>query len=107
MFRHGVRSWLQNFPNEPVNASFWDQFGGYGQLTSVGVKQLTEFGAYFKQYYEKLMPIPFDLAKVKARSTDFNRTLASCRTFLNGIFSDSNSIYINATPPQLDNVIIY
>ena len=107
MFRHGVRSWVQNFPNEPVNASFWDQFGGYGQLTSVGVKQMTEFGAYFKKYYEKLMPMPFDSAKVKAKSTDYNRTVASCRAFLNGVFSNNNSIHINATARQFDNVIIY
>ena len=104
MFRHGVRSWVKNFPNEPINKSVWDKYGGMGQLTSVGVKQMTEFGGYFRNYYEKLMKIPFDHSKVKATSTDFNRTIASCKYFLRGIFKN-NTIRINSDKKLNENVI--
>ena len=105
MFRHGVRSWIQNFPNEPVNASYWDQFGGYGQLTDVGAKQMTEFGAYFKKYYKKSMQNSFDPSNVNAKSTDYNRTIASSAAFLKGLFGN-NSIQIKSIPRQNDNVTI-
>ncbi len=85
MFRHGVRSWVQNYPNETIPVSYWDQFGGLGQLTSVGVKQMTEFGDYFKNYYNKLMNKQFDTNKIFAKSTDYNRTEESVKAFLNGL----------------------
>ena len=86
MFRHGVRSWTRNFPNEPLNQSVWDEYGGLGQLTSVGIKQMTQFGLYFSKHYRELMKTPFNQSRVKAISTDYNRTIASIKHFLKGIF---------------------
>ena len=101
MFRHGVRSWYTNFPNEPINASIWDKYGGFGQLTSAGANQMTEFGTFFKEYYQD--QVIFDETDLFAKSTDYNRTVQSSQAFLKGMFGN-NSIPISVTPIELDNV---
>ena len=102
MFRHGVRTWYTNFPKEPIDPSIWDQYGGFAQLTSAGVKQLTEFGAFFGDYYRD--QITFDASKVYAKSTFYNRTLKSSQAFLNGLFG-INSIPISMNPTNVDKVL--
>ena len=102
MFRHGVRSWVRTFPAEIVPAAYWDQFGGYAQLTSVGVKQMTEYGAYFKQYYQN-MSIDIQPCQVFAKTTDFVRTIDSMKAFLKGMF-EKNSILIETVPSDDDLV---
>jgi hypothetical protein len=104
MFRHGARSWYANFPNEPIDPSIWDKYGGYGQLTSAGVKQMTQFGDYFRNYYEE--EIVFEQENVYAKSTNKSRNILSTKYFLDAIFGN-NSIPINVTNYQLDDVRIY
>ena len=53
MFRHGIRSWLTTYPGETLPVSVWDSDGGLGVLTKVGIKQMTEFGEYFADFYSK------------------------------------------------------
>jgi hypothetical protein len=99
MFRHGVRSWFDNFPNEPINPSIWDKYGGYAQLTSAGMKQMAEFGDYFRKYYEN--ELVFEQENVYAKSTNKSRNILSTKCFLSGIFGN-NSIPINVTNYQVD-----
>ena len=101
MFRHGVRSWAVNFPNEPLNESIWDEYGGLSQLTASGFKQMTEFGSVFRDYYRDR--VKMDATQVKAKCTYTKRTLQSSQAFLNGLFGN-NSIPISSTPTELDNV---
>ena len=106
MFRHGVTSWYGNFPNEPIDPSIWEKYGGYSQLTSAGMKQMAQFGAYFKKYYEK--DIVFEQQHVYAKSTYKPRNVLSTKYFLSGIFGDeifySNTIPINLKKFELDDV---
>lgn len=102
MFRHGVRSWYGNFPNEPINPSIWDKYGGYAQLTDAGFKQMKQFGQYFKEFYAN--QIDFDIENVYAKSTDKNRTIQSTKYFLNGLFGN-NTIPISVNKFELDNVL--
>ena len=104
MFRHGARSWYANFPNEPIDPSIWDKYGGYAQLTTAGVKQMTQFGDYFKKFYEK--DIDFEQQNVFAKSANKSRNILSTKYFLDAIFGN-NSIPINVTNYQLDDVRIY
>ena len=92
MFRHGVRSWVKTFPNEPLPISVWDSQGGLSVLTNVGIRQMTEFGEFFSKYYTN--SIKFNAETTFARTTDYNRTIASARFFFKGIFGN-NSIAIN------------
>ncbi len=101
MFRHGVRSWVSNFPNEPLSPSIWDKFGGFGQLTNYGVKQMTEFGNFFKTYYQN--KFSFEANKIYVKSTPYNRTIQSAKAFLNGLLGE-NSVSINSNPFLSDNV---
>ena len=103
MFRHGIRSWISNFPNEPINASIWDKYGGLGQLTDYGIKQMTEFGTFFKNYYQK--KITFNSNKVYVKSTFYNRTIKSAVAFLSGLLG-KNSVPINYRPFLTENVRI-
>ena len=101
MFRHGVRSWLQTYPGEPLDVSIWNSEGGLGVLTNAGVKQMTEFGQYFANYYQDL--IQFDPSKTYVRTTDYNRTMTSAKKFLYGLFSN-NDIAINTLNRKKDYV---
>lgn len=44
IFRHGDRTPLHKYPNDPNDLSFWDKFGGYGVLTPNGRKQAYNYG---------------------------------------------------------------
>ena len=102
MFRHGVRSWYQNYPNNPYNDSMWNSIGGYAQLTQVGKKQMTEFGDFFDHHYAE--ELQFDPSRVKVRSTDYGRTINSCKALLHGMFNDSSSVEVKYTNRKIDNV---
>jgi hypothetical protein len=104
MFRHGVRSWYDNFPNEPINPSIWDTYGGYAQLTTAGVKQMTQFGDYFRKYYGE--DIDFEQENVYVKSTNKSRTILTAKSFLNGLFGN-NSIPISVNKFELDDVSPY
>ncbi len=101
MFRHGVRSWFGNFPNEPIDPSIWDKYGGYGQLTTAGEKQMTQFGDYFRKYYEE--DIDFEQENVYVKSTNKSRTILTAKSFLSGLFGN-NSIPISVNKFKLDDV---
>jgi hypothetical protein len=101
MLRHGVESWFDNFPNEPINPSIWDKYGGYSKLTSAGMKQMAEFGDYFRKYYEN--EIVFEQENVYAKSTINSRTILSAKYFLSGIFG-YNSIPIDVKKFESDDV---
>ena len=76
---------------------------GFGQLTSLGVKQMIEFGDFFKSYYKDLQ---FEQSKVFARSTDYERTILSTYSFMRGLFG-KNSIPVYTNPRKLDKVRLF
>ena len=99
--RHGVRSVLQNYPNDPTPLSYWDQWGGTGQLTPVGMKQLYEYGQFIKNRYSDFLS-SYDRRQVYSKSTDYDRTLMSANCFLAGVFQP-NSNQSWSTDPKLSN----
>lgn len=44
IFRHGERAPLGQYPTDPNNQSFWNKFGGLGELTDNGKKQCYNYG---------------------------------------------------------------
>jgi hypothetical protein len=102
IFRHGVRSWYKKYPKE-TNTSVWDACGGLGQLTKAGVKQMYDFGTYFRDYYQD--SIKLDDTRVVAKSTNKDRSILSAKAFFDTLFGHYNSIEINIAESRLDNVI--
>jgi hypothetical protein len=77
---------LQNYPTYPIPLSYWDKWGGVGQLTPIGIKQLYDFGKYFRSHYDSFLNKTYHKSKVYAISTDYDRTLTSAYSFLAGLF---------------------
>lgn len=84
--RHGDRSPVGYFPKDPNNA-FWPE--GPGMLTPTGMQQLRILGATFRERYHMqygLVDANYTRRDFVYRSTDYDRTLMSAYSFLNGLY---------------------
>ena len=79
LFRHGARA-----PNKNKIDSTWKSVG-YGELTSVGIRQQYVLGLILKERYSKLL-LPYNPSQIYAYSSDANRTLMSLATQLSAIY---------------------
>jgi len=79
LFRHGARS-----PSQGTFDNSWDSYG-YGELTSVGMRQHYILGAAISQTYPTLTP--YDPTTVYVRSCDKNRTIMSAYCHLYGVYN--------------------
>ncbi|XP_069329340.1 prostatic acid phosphatase isoform X3 [Eulemur rufifrons] len=84
VFRHGDRSPIETFPNDPIKESSWPQ--GFGQLTQLGIKQHYEFGQYIRKRYRKFLNESYKHQQIYIRSTDVDRTLMSAMANLAALF---------------------
>ena len=84
VFRHGVRTPVMKFANDP-HQKLWDKFG-MGQLLPEGMKQLHEFGEHLRTKYASVLNDVYDPKRVHAMSTETPRTIQSTLDFLFGIF---------------------
>ncbi|XP_055301170.1 prostatic acid phosphatase-like [Sitodiplosis mosellana] len=117
IFRHGDRSPLKPYPNDPYKGvEFFP--GGFGQVTKVsficedtistfsialqkrGLQRHLELGKYLrKRYYELLGDGKYAPDKVYVRSSDYDRTIMSAAANLLGFFpTESDQIWTEELP---------
>lgn len=115
LFRHGDRTPVNPYPLDPYrNSSFWST--GWGQLTTVGMRQHYELGLWLRQRYISLLKNDYSKTDVYVQSTDVDRTLMSVESNLAGLFPPRGSrtfepnlkwqpIPVHTVPEHLDHVL--
>jgi len=83
VFRHGARTPIKNFPNNP-NSNVWNEKPG--QLTMIGVKQHYELGQFLRTRYNSILSETYKSDEIYVRSTDVDRTLMSAEANLAGLY---------------------
>jgi hypothetical protein len=115
VFRSGIRTPEMGYPTSQVPLNYWERYGGSGQLTPIGMKQMNKFGANFRNFYPFLNKT-YQRKRVVVKSSDKDRTLQSCYVFLTGLFAPSNEQRWTKTsnlsgympiPVHLDNDIFH
>ncbi len=86
LFRHGDRSPISPYPGDPYNETTWAKYGGFGQLTQLGINQTHQYGRFLRKTYSKFLTERYDPKKVFVRSSDFDRTIMSAQSVLSGLF---------------------
>ncbi|XP_042328137.1 prostatic acid phosphatase-like [Sceloporus undulatus] len=84
IFRHGDRTPLEGFPNDPHKESDWPQ--GYGQLTKIGIQAQYELGLYLRRRYAKFLSFEYKREENFFVSTDYDRTIMSSLATLAALY---------------------
>lgn len=85
IFRHGDRTPISPYPNDPYkNSSVWS--AGWGQLTNRGKERHYELGKWLRHRYEDFLPMEYSRDDIYIRSTDVDRTLMSAESNLAGLY---------------------
>lgn len=91
IMRDEARSPLSVYPTDQYGVTYWNRYGGLGQLTSRGLLQSYNFGQFLKNYYNNFLTPYYLPTKVYARSIDIDRSLMTASSFLSGMYPPATS----------------
>ncbi|KAM6945710.1 lysosomal acid phosphatase [Aplochiton taeniatus] len=89
LYRHGDRSPVKAYPNDPYQESAWPQ--GFGQLSQEGMRQHYNLGQFLRKHYQGFLNETYDRQQILVRSTDYDRTLMSAEADLAGLYPPDGS----------------
>ncbi|XP_018574860.1 uncharacterized protein LOC108913732 [Anoplophora glabripennis] len=90
LYRHGDRSPISSFPNDPYyNSSYWPE--GYGQLLTKGIQRQYDLGKWLRTRYDTFLPADYSPKDILVYSTDIDRTLMSAEANLAGLYPPTES----------------
>ena len=73
VFRHGDRTPYKTYPTDPYQEEHWLPWGGWGELTQVGMEQHNLFGQWFRDCYSDFLNTTYNPKELYVRSTDYDR----------------------------------
>nr|CAD7587057.1 unnamed protein product [Timema genevievae] len=103
LFRHGDRAPTGAYPNDIYNeeAKYWPR--GYGQLSEIGEEQHFKQGSFFRKRYNHILPETYNVNDTYVRSSNIDRTLASARAHLAGLYPPTEQ---NLAQPNINFQVI-
>nr|CAD7568396.1 unnamed protein product [Timema californicum] len=103
LFRHGDRAPTGAYPNDIYNdeAKYWPR--GYGQLSEIGEEQHFKQGSFFRKRYNHILPETYNVNDTYVRSSNVDRTLASARAHLAGLYPPTEQ---NLAQPNINFQVI-
>ncbi|XP_028135710.2 prostatic acid phosphatase [Diabrotica virgifera virgifera] len=91
IFRHGQRTPVSFFPNDPYyDSSYWGGLAS-GALTNEGKRMQMKLGQYTRSRYSNFIPKKYDPSFFYAQTTDVDRTHMSAQSNIYGLFPISTS----------------
>ena len=90
-FRHGARQPYSSFDDINWKDILNENWNGYGELTSLGMRMHYLLGISTKEKYKDFIN-EYNPNEILIRSTDVNRTILSAFATLQGFYNDSNYI---------------
>uniref|UniRef100_A0A1A9WGA6 Acid phosphatase n=1 Tax=Glossina brevipalpis TaxID=37001 RepID=A0A1A9WGA6_9MUSC len=90
LFRHGPRTPVNTYPNDPYIRETFHPYG-WGHLTNSGKRELFKMGQWLAKRYENFATPFYTPDLVHAQSSASPRTLMSMATVLAGMFPPKNT----------------
>lgn len=90
-FRHGARQPYSSFDDINWKDILNENWNGYGELTSLGMRMHYLLGISTKEKYKDFIN-EYNPNEILIKSTDVNRTILSAFATLQGLYNDSNYI---------------
>ncbi|XP_072387066.1 venom acid phosphatase Acph-1-like [Diabrotica undecimpunctata] len=86
IFRHGQRTPVNFYPNDPYqDSSYWGELAS-GQLTNEGKRQHMKLGEFTRNRYSNFLSQKYDPSFFYAQTTDVDRTHMSAQSNIYGLF---------------------
>nr|CAD7260514.1 unnamed protein product [Timema shepardi] len=103
IFRHGDRTIISSYRNDPYNnkTKYWPR--GYEQLTEIGEDQHFKQGSFFRKRYNHILPETYNVNDLYVRSSNIDRTLASAQAHLAGLYPPTEQ---NLAQPNINFQVI-
>lgn len=121
MFRHGDRTPITQYPNDPLkDEKLWYPYAeGFSSLTKLGKNMHHNFGKYLRERYDGFLSKIYRPSEIFVQSSDADRAIMSVLSNLAGLFpptpEDPKSLWnkdiawqpipVHTIPKKLDNFI--